>query len=215
MNFKTILGAAASVSLLAAMPATADTIVDTGQPTITGGPILDNSQWFASDFLVTTPVHITDVSLWVGSLAQFDPADFSKGGTFHILILAGNLSDVPLYSAQVSVPTTGNLPDVDWYGVHGVDWYLGVPTDYYLSAQVLPGDTFSGYAPNRAPNPLGNEDVRHPPQGWESVNDLDIGWQAFGFTGQGGAVPEPATWALMISGFGLVGATLRRRPSLA
>lgn len=27
----------------------------------------------------------------------------------------------------------------------------------------------------------------------------------------GGAVPEPATWALMIGGFGLAGATLRRR----
>jgi hypothetical protein len=26
-----------------------------------------------------------------------------------------------------------------------------------------------------------------------------------------GNVPEPATWALMFSGFGLVGATLRRR----
>jgi hypothetical protein len=29
-----------------------------------------------------------------------------------------------------------------------------------------------------------------------------------------GNVPEPATWALMIMGFGLVGATLRRRPAL-
>lgn len=28
--------------------------------------------------------------------------------------------------------------------------------------------------------------------------------------GGGGAVPEPATWAMMISGFGLVGGTLRR-----
>jgi hypothetical protein len=31
----------------------------------------------------------------------------------------------------------------------------------------------------------------------------------------GGAVPEPATWAMMILGFGLAGAALRRRPALA
>lgn len=29
--------------------------------------------------------------------------------------------------------------------------------------------------------------------------------------GQSGVVPEPAAWALMIAGFGMVGATLRRR----
>ena len=34
-----------------------------------------------------------------------------------------------------------------------------------------------------------------------------------GLNGVGGGVPEPATWAMMIAGFGLVGATLRRRKS--
>lgn len=29
--------------------------------------------------------------------------------------------------------------------------------------------------------------------------------------GTGGVIPEPATWGLMIAGFGLVGATMRRR----
>ena len=42
----------------------------------------------------------------------------------------------------------------------------------------------------------------------------DFGSQGFSGSG-GGAVPEPATWALMLSGFGLAGAALRRRKSLA
>jgi len=37
----------------------------------------------------------------------------------------------------------------------------------------------------------------------------------FGGSFNGGAVPEPASWALMIAGFGMVGATMRRRKALA
>lgn len=36
----------------------------------------------------------------------------------------------------------------------------------------------------------------------------------FGSAVPGGGVPEPATWALMISGFGLAGAALRRRKAV-
>jgi hypothetical protein len=46
----------------------------------------------------------------------------------------------------------------------------------------------------------------------------DEGWNVSNLTvyGPSGAVPEPASWALMIAGFGLVGARMRRRrPALA
>lgn len=43
--------------------------------------------------------------------------------------------------------------------------------------------------------------------GWVFVSEVE-------FFGRGG-VPEPATWALMIGGFGLTGAMLRRRRTLA
>lgn len=44
------------------------------------------------------------------------------------------------------------------------------------------------------------------------VNELNLA--ATGAVNVGGAVPEPATWALMIGGFGLAGSALRRRKAV-
>ncbi len=46
----------------------------------------------------------------------------------------------------------------------------------------------------------------------DGYSDATIAVSAIG--GRGGAVPEPATWAMMIAGFGLAGATLRRRRAI-
>lgn len=40
-------------------------------------------------------------------------------------------------------------------------------------------------------------------------------FQNFSYETVGGVVPEPASWAMMIAGFGLAGASLRRRRSVA
>ncbi|MBS0332174.1 MAG: PEP-CTERM sorting domain-containing protein [Proteobacteria bacterium] len=49
--------------------------------------------------------------------------------------------------------------------------------------------------------------------GWLAFDDIDYAVDPTG--GLGGAIPEPASWALMIAGFGLLGAVLRRRAASA
>lgn len=49
-----------------------------------------------------------------------------------------------------------------------------------------------------------------------SINDItglngSVDYEKLVFTFTGGVIPEPATWGLMIAGFGLVGAAARRR----
>jgi hypothetical protein len=46
-----------------------------------------------------------------------------------------------------------------------------------------------------------------------SANFIGFDDITLGSATAGGGVPEPASWALMIGGFGLAGATLRRRRS--
>jgi len=52
-------------------------------------------------------------------------------------------------------------------------------------------------------------------QGWAYTNIHNSTWPGGEIRGQLAAVPEPATWALMMVGVGLAGAALRRRRSRA
>ena len=59
---------------------------------------------------------------------------------------------------------------------------------------------------NPTPDPFGNPSWNY---------GFDLGHARFDASFSSGMVPEPSNWTMMIAGFGLVGATLRRRRALA
>ncbi len=65
-------------------------------------------------------------------------------------------------------------------------------------------------APGVNPLSIGIYPVR---SSWDCDNCNNVRYAVSGFA-SAAAVPEPASWALMIAGFGLVGAATRRRPSV-
>lgn len=70
------------------------------------------------------------------------------------------------------------------------------------------------------PNNVGNEDFLFGNWSGSAWNDIPAGSLGYvvEFGGLANAIPEPGTWALMIGGFGMAGAAMRRRrtiPALA
>ena len=100
--------------------------------------------------------------------------------------------------------------------VASVAWALTGGADYRL-LQVADSNAMWTYGDSGVA--LSNPDISMTATGifGHGVNDFGINdntyWAAFNdiTTTSGAGVPEPATWALMLMGFGLIGATARQR----
>lgn len=122
--------------------------------------------------------------------AFFDLGMHNAGDVFDFRIIIARPAGVRgnIIHSDPSLNSPDGLQQVFSTDYAGGDF--GVPTGIY---------TFVGFE-----DVLGFDDQLRP-------NDFDYNDLQFAFTNLGGIIPEPATWAMMIAGFGLVGFAMRRR----
>lgn len=150
---------------------------------------------------------VAQVYAWSGSLfggngpqgatgaALFSSDTFTIGGVYGFQAVHVDTGSTPLTIGQnyvILLADTGNDQTSGVWGLTGFFSHPGVAHDggfnFYNSDYQL-----SSISANS----------------WDSF--ADFGSLAYTATFTGGAVPEPATWALMIAGFGGAGGMLRRR----
>lgn len=186
-----------------ALPASAVTLVDTGdQAQSFGGTVLSGGQVLAGGFTVGSAYEITSISAFIGSFDQLPLQMF----------LYANDHGAPgalLHSARFS--SVGNGLMGSWQGLSDLDWAVTAGT-YFIGFE---DDTGLSAVPANAANPLPAYFVSRSSGGWSSVPGVNFGVRINADAPAAPAVPEPASWSLMIAGFGLLGGALRRRGRLA
>ena len=120
-------------------------------------------------------------ALWIGLLSNGDAATLNSTATMFVLGGSANMVGSVNGTQDNSFAHVGN---------------------FFGGFQTGPGDlSFAGL---RQTLTINSSDLQGP-------RDYDRAFFYFSELPQGGVVPEPASWAMLIAGFGLVGAAARRR----
>lgn len=184
-------------------PLLADTLLDTGAPNLTSSRGAD----FGPGQLVNvgTDTALTNIGFYSAT---------PNGGTVKYMIWDGTdstlLFSVVGTTVTGSTPTLTYSPDFTFSLLAGSSYYFGIISDSAVDVGItFPATTVSqngltatgdnsNYTNFATPGVVGS--------GSASINLVLLGTQ--------GAVPEPATWAMMIVGFGAIGWSVRRRRQL-
>jgi len=156
-----------------------------GKAEIAGDGIAGGSITDDYNFFANSKGHTDFESLRLPSMVDFD-MDFSVG-------------DTKEFDLSISA----------FFQMINLNDNSGTPTNTYsLAMDFLSGGTLTDVATGKAACGI----TASSASGFDYLAGIDVG--ACGIDGGGGgSVPEPASWALMLGGFGLVGGTLRARGS--
>ncbi|RAK64409.1 hypothetical protein DJ019_14710 [Phenylobacterium kunshanense] len=201
---KTLLGSLAGVTILAAAAsASAAVVIDTGA----NGPANKNVDWAqeaGGDNFVYGVINNTSIGVVVEGAEDIKTS--SQGGVVWIVPTVGSGLDFLRFS-------------LDGYDFSSFEVDLKDPTgnNDTWSVTILTNDgtteTFNNFNGGFI-NAYGTGGTRISSVEFQTSGDITgVGQVRFGGAREIGVVPEPATWAMMIMGFGAAGALLRRRQS--
>ena len=196
---KRIIMICALSCMLLVNAASANLIIDTGEPPDVGsGWTLDSSQWLAGEFTLSQAYTVTDVVGWMfeGTPGNITVAIYGDGG------------DVPdagseLYSQTLYVDIPDSMTNA-WIGAGGVSWDLG-PGTYWAAFEVHEAETHFAMS-HDAPFPLDNYSFTV-----DNVWVIDVAGLDFGLRVSGEPVPVPGSLLLSSIGLCVVTRCLRRR----
>ncbi len=216
-NDKTSLqwGLAAALTLAAALPAQAQSVLNTGTPTggVVGALSIDSSDWVAESFTLGAKTTIDSIFTYVNSTA----ADEGLGFTVALYSSKGAAgSQVP--SLNFFANNQGQLAQFNatytagggWVGQSGLNWTLDAGT--YFVAIETDGSGVQGLVlPTGGLSKLPSALAFYTGGNGYDV-DPQISTDAFGLQVNAvSAVPEPSTFAMMAMSLGVVGLLARRR----
>ena len=192
-----VLFAAAVTALTISSPATASFVVDTGEPTAGFAWSIGPEAELAGQFTLGAATTITSIE---GFMYGRIP-----GTTGTITIYSNNAVPIAANSLHSATFAINDLP-ATWQGVFGKSWNLTAGTYWVGFGSSALAGLMSG-----PPIPLAQYAYEFE-GGWLSAPPgfLQIGVRIAGVP----SVPEPASWAMMIAGFGLVGGAMRRKKAL-
>ena len=167
-----------------------DTANQYGSAGGTGNHIVtfSNLEPITIDFTTTLPEGLTYFGYWLSALNAGNQLQFYNGAT---LLATINPGDVSGHTGSCPNSYCGN-PNPPFLGQNGGEPYA------FLNIYFTGGDNYNKIVITQTAG-----------GGYESDN------HTVGFYTSVGGIPEPATWAMMIMGFGLVGVAARRRSSMA